>query len=571
MKAKKLKKELISQFYKNNKANLFMASLFAILAYSLNLLISWILQQLIDTTARIPGALPLDYLTKFAIVSLPFCIAILLFGSFFQPKFIKKALMQYKNFALKKITDKNIASFRDENTAKYLSALTNDISSIEENYLVQIFSIVPNVFLFFGSIAMMLWYSPLMTVIAICFTILPLLSSVFAGNKVEALERNVSNKNKDFTATLYDCLGGFSVIKSFKAEKEILKLFIDSDASLENEKFKKRRLEMLIGVIGALTGMVAQIGVFISSAYLALSGYGVTPGVVIIFVNLMNFIIQPIATFPGQIAAFKASLGLVDKLADELEKNPTSTGNQNLNKLSSKIELNNISFAYDEGKNVLNNISVTFEAGKAYAIVGASGSGKSTMLNLLTSPDLAYEGELYFDSINIKNIRPESLYDVISVINQNVFIFNSSIRDNITMFRKFDENEIQDAINRANLRTLFSEHGDDYLCGENGKNLSGGERQRISIARSLLKKSSVLLADEATSSLDNETSHNIVSEILDIQDVTKIIVTHSLDENLLKKYDEIIVLKDGKINESGKFDELMDRKDYFYALFTVSH
>lgn len=418
---------------------------------------------------------------------------------------------------------------------------------------------------------MMLWYSPLMTVIAICFTILPLLSSIFAGNKVEALERNVSNKNKDFTATLYDCLGGFSVIKSFKAEKEILKLFLDSDAYLENEKFKKRRLEMLIGVIGALTGMVAQIGVFISSAYLALSGYGVTPGVVIIFVNLMNFIIQPIAIFPGQIAAFKASLGLVDKLADELEKNPTSTGNQNLNKLSSKIELNNISFAYDEGKNVLNNISVTFEAGKAYAIVGASGSGKSTMLNLLISPDLAYEGELYFDSINIKNIRPESLYDVISVINQNVFIFNSSIRDNITMFRKFDENEIQDAINRANLRTLFSEHGDDYLCGENGKNLSGGERQRISIARSLLKKSSVLLADEATSSLDNETSHNIVSEILDIQDVTKIIVTHSLDENLLKKYDEIIVLKDGKINESGKFDELMDRKDYFYALFTVSH
>lgn len=106
MKAKKLKKELISQFYKNNKANLFMASLFAILAYSLNLLISWILQQLIDTTARISGALPLDYLTKFAIVSLPLCIAILLFGSFFQPKFIKKALMQYKNFALKKITDK---------------------------------------------------------------------------------------------------------------------------------------------------------------------------------------------------------------------------------------------------------------------------------------------------------------------------------------------------------------------------------------------------------------------------------------------------------------------------------
>ena len=138
------------------------------------------------------------------------------------------------------------------------------------------------------------------------------------------------------------------------------------------------------------------------------------------------------------------------------------------------------------------------------------------------------------------------------------------------MFRDFSQEELDLAVRQAHLDELINERGGDTLCGENGCALSGGEKQRISIARSLLKNSSVLLADEATSALDPKTAWQVSEDILDQSGMTRIVVTHSLEEELLKRYDGIMVLKDGRIEETGTFNELMERKGYFYALFTVS-
>ena len=138
------------------------------------------------------------------------------------------------------------------------------------------------------------------------------------------------------------------------------------------------------------------------------------------------------------------------------------------------------------------------------------------------------------------------------------------------MFRDFADSEVYAAVRRANLNGLIEERGRDYRCGENGSGLSGGEKQRISIARSLLKKSSVLLADEITAALDAQTSFRVSSDILDLTGITRIVVTHDLDENLLRRYDRILVMKDGRLKEQGTFDELMAKKAYFHALFTVA-
>ena len=151
-----------------------------------------------------------------------------------------------------------------------------------------------------------------------------------------------------------------------------------------------------------------------------------------------------------------------------------------------------------------------------------------------------------------------------------MFVFNATIKDNITMFREFSEEQIDEAIHLSGLSALIEEKGSDYLCGENGSGLSGGEKQRISIARSLLKKSQVLLVDEATAALDAETAYQVSSAILGLKDVTSIVVTHSLDEGLLKQYDGIIALKNGSIIDAGTFDELIAEKGYFYSLFTIS-
>ena len=570
MKAKPLKKQLEAQFYHKNIPALCLAVFSSLIGGSLNLIVSWLIMQLIDAASGVPGTLPIGTLAMLSGGFVVLCIAVFLLEYISMPRYIERAMLQYKNFAFRKLTEKGISSFRDESTATYLSALTNDSTSIETDYLGQQMALISKVFTFAGALVMMLWYSPLLTAIAAGVTILPLIASLLTGSRIEAAERRVSDRNRSFTAALSDCLAGFSVVKSFKAEKEIFKLFAENNRALEGEKFSKRRIKTIVGMIGSVTGVIAQLGVFLIGSYFALSGYGLTPGVVIIFVNLMNFMISPIAELPGLLASRKAARGLIDKLATALESNPVSEGTSELTHLASGIRLENVSFGYDDSKEVLHGISAFFDAGKAYAVVGASGSGKSTMLNLLTAAAGNYRGNILIDDTELGSIASESLYELISVIQQNVFIFNASIRDNVTMFRSFPEQEIEDAISHAHLNALIAERGDGYLCGENGKGLSGGEKQRISIARSLLKKSSVLLADEATASLDAQTAHQVASDILDLDGITRIVVTHGLEESLLRRYDGIVVLKDGRIEESGSFDELMERKGYFHALFTVS-
>ena len=570
MKTKPLKKQLEAQFYHKNIPALCLAVFSSLIGGSLNLIVSWLMMQLIDAASGVPGTLPIGTLAMLSGGFVVLCIAVFLLEYISMPRYIERAMLQYKNFAFRKLTEKGISSFRDESTATYLSALTNDSTSIETDYLGQQMALISKVFTFAGALVMMLWYSPLLTAIAAGVTILPLIASLLTGSRIEAAERRVSDRNRSFTAALSDCLAGFSVIKSFKAEKEIFKLFAENNRALEGEKFSKRRIKTIVGMIGSVTGIIAQLGVFLIGSYFALSGYGLTPGVVIIFVNLMNFMISPIAELPGLLASRKAARGLIDKLATALESNPVSEGTSELTHLARGIRLENVSFGYDDSKEVLHGISAFFDAGKAYAVVGASGSGKSTMLNLLTAAAGNYRGNILIDDTELGSIASESLYELISVIQQNVFIFNASIRDNVTMFRSFPEQEIEDAISHAHLNALIAERGDGYLCGENGKGLSGGEKQRISIARSLLKKSSVLLADEATASLDAQTAHQVASDILDLDGITRIVVTHGLEESLLRRYDGIVVLKDGRIEESGSFDELMERKGYFHALFTVS-
>lgn len=181
----------------------------------------------------------------------------------------------------------------------------------------------------------------------------------------------------------------------------------------------------------------------------------------------------------------------------------------------------------------------------------------------------AYGGRILLDGTELREAAPESVYELISVIQQNVFVFNASIVENISMFRQFPQAELGDAIRHAHLGELLARRGQDSLCGENGCNLSGGEKQRVSIARSLLKKSSVLLVDEATAALDAQTAHQVSSDLLDLEGMTRIVVTHTLEQALLQRYDGILVLKNGEIVESGSFDKLMARKGYFYALYSV--
>lgn len=565
-----LRRQFTRQFYLHNKLTFSAAMAATFLSACGNLLISWLLQQIIDTASGRSGRFSLFQLTLICIAITAGIIIVLIVEYYSRPRFIKKAMRQYKDYAFEKIAKKSIHSFNSENTSTYISALSNDTASIENNYLLKIFTLFQQSIMFIGAFAMMLYYSPLLTLAAFLLSLFPVIASILTGSRLAAQEKEVSDRNESFIGMVKDMLSGFSVIKSFKAELEVIRLFGENNAAAEDAKCRRRMTEIVIQTIGFLAGVIAQFGVFLFGAYLVLTEQSVTAGVVIVFVQLMNYVLTPIADVPQILANRKAANALIDKLAAAIHSNVRRDGAEVSNKLETAIELKNLSFAYEKGTPVLNNIDMRFEAGKSYAVVGGSGSGKSTLLNLLIGSREDYIGDILYDGSELRSIGSDSLYDLVSIVQQNVFMFNSSVLNNVTMFRDFDEAEMNRAVTMSGLDALITERGSGYECGENGSALSGGERQRISIARCLLRRTPVMLVDEATAALDAETAFSVTNSILDISGLTRIIVTHRLEEALLRKYDEIFVLRNGNMDEHGTFTELMDRKGYFYSLFTVS-
>lgn len=569
MKNHKLRREYTSQFYKGNRIPFSIAFLTTLCTIALNFGITWIMQQMLDAVSSEPGALPLSILGLLSAGVVLLIITFKLITYWSKPRFLQRAMLQYKNYAFEKLTNKIISAFRQENISGYLSSFSNDLNTIENDYLSAQFQIASYIVEFSGALLLMLYYSPVMTVIATAFCTLPVLAAVITGNRMEAVETQVSEKNAGFLATLRDALSGFPVMKSFKAEKEMVDIVAESNQQAEGAKCRKGKLSTILYMIGAVAAVTAQLGTFLVGCVMTRSGYPITPGELIAFVELTALFIEAIRELPVLLGKRKASLALVDKLADSLQKNVQDEGKEIPAQLDTAITVSNLNCAYEPGKPILKHIDCTFESGKSYAIVGASGSGKSTLLNLLMGSG-PYEGEIAYDGLELRQISSKSLFDFVSMIQQDVFVFNASIRDNITMFKPFPKEKVDQAITMSGLSTLISEKGERYICGESGCNLSGGEKQRISIARSLLRKSQVLLADEATAALDAETAYQVSDAILNLHDLTRIVVTHALDGSLLRRYDRILTMKSGEIVESGTFDELMNRKGYFYSLYTVS-
>lgn len=570
MKRNRLIQPFMRQFYRGNGFRFALAMVQTVLLTGANLMISWLIQQIIDLSTGVDIGFSFGQIVGLTAVSIALEVGAFAFAYVSKPRLIARGIGQYKEYVFAQMCKKGISAFSGENSAVYISALSNDANSIETGYLANIFVIIDNCLMCAGALVLMFWYSPLLTVISIALSVLPLLASLATGNLVARAEKQVSDRNETYMTTLKDSLAGFSVIKSFRAEVQMCRIFAERVGKVSDAKCLRKKMSVLVQMLSALSGCIVQFGVFLIGAYLALRGAGLSAGTVLVFVQLLNYVINPVGNIPQALAECKASKALVEKVAKALSENVREEGSVQKNTLDKGITLDGVSYSYSPEKQVLNGMNVTFEAGKSYALVGASGCGKSTLLNLLMASDTDYSGSIRYDDTELREIRTDALYELVSVIQQNVFIFNASIRDNITMFSDFPREEVDRAMEQSGLSALVEARGEGFQCGENGCNLSGGEKQRISIARSLLKKSRVLLVDEATAALDAQTAGQVSGAILDLRGITRIVVTHSLEESQLKRYDRILTLKNGRIHEEGTFAELMAKKGYFYSLFTVA-
>ena len=485
-------------------------------------------------------------------------------------KLVRKIMSGYKNKVFQSILDRDYREFSKETSGKFISILTEHMKKIEQDYLHQYFNISKNLSLMIFSLIAMFIGNWFLTLLVIIVSIIAMLISGFIGKKSAFIQNRVMIAEQTYLAKIKDIIAGFLVIKSFNVKEAIYQDYSYVSENLEEIYFTKGKFDVLSNVISQLSGMIVFLVAFGGGMYLVFNGY-TSIGSVTAIVQLVNFVVMPVNEVGMGITKFRE--GQVTLEAFEVQDIPEFQTGKTKEYFNEVITFSNVDFSYPntEGK-IFNHLSLKIQKGEKIAIVGRSGSGKSTLLNLLLRFYEVTSGQILIDNQDLQDISIESLYNLMTVVQQDVYIFDDTLKANITLNQSFTEYDIKQAVQQSGLESyvLENELGLQVLCGENGSNLSGGQKQRLSIARALIRKTPILLLDEATSSLDNQVTTEIENSILKIQDLTALVVTHKLNELVLKRYDRILFMKDGGIVEDGSFDELMDRKDEFYKMFKFS-
>lgn len=485
-------------------------------------------------------------------------------------KLVRQIMSRYKNKVFQSILDRDYRDFSKEKSGKFISVLTENMKKIEQDYLHQYFNISKNLSLMIFSLLAMFIGNWFLTLLVIIASIIPMMISGFIGQKSASLQNSAMIADQKYLAKVKDILAGFLVIKSFNVKDAICEDYSHESEKFDEINFIKGKFDVLANVISQLSGMIVFLVAFGGGMYLVFNGH-TTIGSVTAIVQLVNFVVMPLNEVGMGISKFREGQATLDAF-EVKDVTELQTGEMK-EYFDDVISFSNIDFSYpNTEEKIFNHLSLKIQKGEKIAIVGMSGSGKSTLLNLLLRFYDITSGHISIDNIDLQAISAESLYNLMTIVQQEVYIFDDTLRANITLNQSFTDEEIKQAVQQSGLESyvLENESGLQTLCGENGSNLSGGQKQRLSIARALIRKTPILLLDEATSSLDNQVTTEIENSILDIQDLTALVVTHKLNETIFKKYDRILFMKGGVIVEDGSFGDLMDRRGEFYKLFELS-
>ena len=559
----------MKQLIKNHQKAFYAFMIFNILVPLTNIAFAYSIKGIIDSGMSQNE----DALTQAVLVgaSVIFIYAGLNFISLrLKNRLVKQIMSRYKNKVFQSILDRDYRDFSKEKSGKFISVLTENMKKIEQDYLHQYFNISKNLSLMIFSLLAMFIGNWFLTLLVIIASVIPIIISGFIGQKSASLQNSAMIADQKYLAKVKDILAGFLVIKSFNVKESICEDYSHESEKFDEINFIKGKFDVLANVISQLSGMIVFLVAFGGGMYLVFNGH-TTIGSVTAIVQLVNFVVMPLNEVGMGVSKFREGQATLDAFeVKDVSELQTGETKENFDDV---ISFSNIDFSYpNTEEKIFNNLSLKIQKGEKIAIVGTSGSGKSTLLNLLLSFYDVTSGHISIDNQDIQAISAESLYNLMIIVQQDVYIFDDTLRANITLNQSFADEEINQAVQQSGLESyvLENESGLQTLCGENGSNLSGGQKQRLSIARALIRKTPILLLDEATSSLDNQVTTEIENSILDIQDLTALVVTHKLNENILKKYDRILFMKAGVIVEDGSFCDLMDRRGEFYKLFELS-
>lgn len=468
------------------------------------------------------------------------CMGILVhLSNRYKAYYIRKCLLQMRETLANGTLQTGIADYEKVGGAFYVTAFNQNFSIIEEKVLQNRISIMDSIICMVLAVLVLLWMNPLIAVISIAAMAIPSLLPRLFTKALGTAQETVMESTTAYNEKVSDLLNGHEVIKTYDAVGEMQLQFSASARQLEGSKEHLSSLMAKLYGLTTFSSVAVQFLIMGLAGFFAVKGY-ITIGSIVAVTQLTGQVISPAFELSAKISALKSAKPVLETLRSL--SNPKAPEKSEARPLKDHISLRDICFRYAD-RSILENVSATFEKGKKYAIIGKSGSGKSTLLKLLAGYFPEFGGHVYTDEI-------AALPDEIAMIHQNTFLFMDSIRNNLTMWKPYTEQEIMEAVKKAGLEEFVASlpQGIDTLATENGSNFSGGECQRIAIARALLSGKNILLMDEATSALDEQTANAVERSILSLENITCISVTHRLAPESMQKYTAVFTMDAGQLH-----------------------
>lgn len=468
-----------------------------------------------------------------------------------------------------------LSYFSNERKGDLMSRITNDVMEIEWSVITTIEAFFREPLILLGSLAFMIYVSPQLTaiVIALMFFIGVIIGG--ASRRLKKQSQEAQDQLGLVNSTLEESFGGMRIIKSFTAENYMIETFKNENnryRSLSWAMLKRRDLSNPLSEFLGVTAVVTLL--YIGSRQVF--AQHLSPEVFLTFIFAFYSVIDPSKSLTQSwfnLQKASAALNRIDEIMNISSESTLHKGGLQKNDFHTSILFKNVTFRHkDQTNNTLENISLEIKKGQTIALVGKSGSGKSSLVDLLPRFYEANSGEISIDDINIQQIDLESLRKLFAIVTQEAILFHGSIEDNIRFGSKANEDQVKEAseISHSAEFITSSENGYKTSIGDRGQKLSGGQRQRLTLARALLRNAPVLILDEATSALDTE-SEKYIQLALDkvLPHMTAIVIAHRL--NTIKKADLIVVLDEGKIVETGMHTELIAKNGFYKKMIELQN
>ncbi|KYG27063.1 ABC transporter ATP-binding protein [Alkalihalobacillus trypoxylicola] len=451
-----------------------------------------------------------------------------------------------------------------------MSRVTNDIENISSTLNSSVIQIFSSIITFIGIIVIMLILSPLLTFITMLVIPLMYLGMKWITKRTSQFFKEQQKQVGELNGYIEETISGQRVVKTFSQENRVINEFYQKNQKLKVASFWAQTysgfIPKLMNVLNNLSfAFIAAIG-----AILVLNGEVITVGVIVIFAEYSRQFTRPLNDLANQFNTLLSAVAGAERVFDILDetKEKDAHGAKEINAMKGEVEFKHVSFSYKKNQKTLENVSFFNGHGKATALVGPTGAGKTTVVNLLAKFYEPTSGEIVIDGMDISNIKTESLRNKMAFVLQDTFLFHATIRENIRYGRlDATDEEVEVAATMANAESFIKElpHGYDTILDQDGSGISQGQKQLLSISRAILANPSILILDEATSSIDTITEMKI-QEALDtlMKGRTSFIIAHRL--NTIERADQILVIDEGKVIEKGNHQELINKRGHYYKL-----